>query len=50
DMTGRVVYTSNPVAASQLQVSLPMVLPRGIYLLALQFNGSTVVSERFVKE
>jgi alpha-tubulin suppressor-like RCC1 family protein len=50
DMTGRVVYSSRPVAASQLQVSLPLVLPKGIYLLVLQYDGSTVVSERFVKE
>jgi alpha-tubulin suppressor-like RCC1 family protein len=50
DMTGRVVYSSRPVAASQLQVSLPMVLPKGIYLLVLQYDGRAVVSERFVKE
>jgi hypothetical protein len=50
DMTGRVVYSSRPVAASQLQVSLPLVLPKGIYLLVLQSDGRAVVSERFVKE
>jgi alpha-tubulin suppressor-like RCC1 family protein len=50
DMTGKVVYSSRPVAASQLQVSLPLVLPKGIYLLVLQSDGRAVVSERFVKE
>jgi alpha-tubulin suppressor-like RCC1 family protein len=50
DMLGRVVYSSRPVAASQLQVSLPLVLPKGIYLLVLQYDGRAVVSERFVKE
>ena len=50
DMLGRVVYGSHPVATNQLQVSLPLVLPKGIYLLVLESNGSVVVSERFVKE
>ncbi|GAA4027302.1 T9SS type A sorting domain-containing protein [Flavobacterium cheonhonense] len=50
DMLGRVVYGSHPVATNQLQVSLPLVLPKGIYLLVLESNGSAVVSERFVKE
>jgi hypothetical protein len=50
DMTGKVVFSSRPVAASQLQVSLPMTLPKGIYLLVLQYDGRAVVSERFVKE
>jgi alpha-tubulin suppressor-like RCC1 family protein len=50
DMLGRVVYGSSPVATNQLQVSLPLVLPKGIYLLMLESNGSVVVSERFVKE
>ncbi|PJE41564.1 MAG: hypothetical protein CUR32_07830 [Flavobacterium sp.] len=50
DMLGRVVYGSHPVATNHLQVSLPLVLPKGIYLLVLESNGSVVVSERFVKE
>ncbi|MDI9258545.1 T9SS type A sorting domain-containing protein [Flavobacterium sedimenticola] len=50
DMTGKVVYSSNPVASSQLQATLPLVLPKGIYLLVLHASGKVVVSEKFVKE
>lgn len=50
DMTGKVVYSSNPMASTQLQASLPLALPKGIYLLVLQANGKVVSSEKFVKE
>ena len=50
DTTGKVVYSSNPAAGTQLQGSLPLTLPKGIYLLVLHANGTTVASEKFVKE
>eukprot|EP01032_Pedospumella_encystans_P007924 gene7924-9443_t len=43
DMLGRGVYDSHPVATNKLQVSLPLVLPKGIYLLVLESNGSVVL-------
>jgi alpha-tubulin suppressor-like RCC1 family protein len=51
DITGRVVYTSHPLASASLQATLPVhELSSGTYLLVLQSNGKTVVSKRFVKE
>ena len=50
DVTGKVVYSSTPMASTEFQASLPLALPKGIYLLVLQANGKVVSSEKFVKE
>ena len=50
DIMGKVVYSSNPMASTQMQASLPLALPKGVYLLVLQANGKVVSSEKFVKE
>lgn len=50
DITEKVVYSSNPMASTQFQASLPLNLPKGVYLLVLQADGNVVSSEKFVKE
>jgi alpha-tubulin suppressor-like RCC1 family protein len=51
DITGRVVYSSTPIASNSLQATLPIAsLQTGTYLLQLQANNTTVLIKRFVKE